>query len=298
MLAAGECVSVCVCAHLHINKQITQLITHTECSDARKLWHASARTRRILQQEATAAGAAAATAEGAEGDRNCWAKLSSKCSSCRNWWQYTRIRSTASGNMCPARKRGHCLGRPWLASEPAYLPPPFAVWLAAGASWTTSGVKCVAALLSACWPNDDGSGCGSWSGSGSGFWLSGSFLVSVHGNRVRCSSCTWISRLRGTFTLLYCCLAIAVRSHGKSGKMYLAGSQSGPGQDNRAKRKRITRNDKRIFITGVCIWVTAAQKARLLTWPQQRWDEESSQLGKRQESEKSEVFSCYSNWIN
>lgn len=85
--------------------------------------------------------------------------------------------------MCPARKRGHCLGRPWLASEPAYLPPPFAVCLAAGASWTTSGIKCVAALLSACWPNYDGSG----SCSGSGFWLSGSFLVSVHGNRVRCA---------------------------------------------------------------------------------------------------------------
>lgn len=58
------CVCACVCAHLRINKQITQLITHTECSDARKLWHASARMWRILQQEAAAG---AATAEGAEG---------------------------------------------------------------------------------------------------------------------------------------------------------------------------------------------------------------------------------------
>lgn len=70
-MVAGVCVcrQVCVsvCAHLRINKQITQLITHTECSDARKLWHASARMWRILQQEAAAAAAGAATAEGAEG---------------------------------------------------------------------------------------------------------------------------------------------------------------------------------------------------------------------------------------
>lgn len=52
-----RCVCVCMCAQLRINKQITQLITHTECSDARKLWHAAVRWRRILQQEAGGARA-------------------------------------------------------------------------------------------------------------------------------------------------------------------------------------------------------------------------------------------------
>lgn len=143
----------------------------------------------------------------------------------------------ASGNMC--HNGAIALGYPcWPLNPPLLCPTGHPV------SCTTFGFKCVAALLSACWPNDD-------DGDGSGF-----LALPAHGNRVRLlllENTAYAAHFCAVSFLSALLLLCAHMENQAKCIWQAAGAEKAPSQDNRAKRKRITRNDKRIFITGVCI---------------------------------------------